>query len=138
MRMQRILVSLMTFALIGLAPLAFVSSAEAAAKPQRDISATYKQTGNRGTIKGKIKPGKRTKIVIQKRAKNAKKWTPATTRRTDARGRYSYRTPLGRVGTATCYRIVVSGNKKFRKSVQTRFTYGTGKGYKMCIRTRRV
>lgn len=137
MRMQRILVSLLTFALIGLVPVAFTSSAQAA-KPKRDISATYKQTGNRGTLKGKVKPGARTKIIIQKRGKNQKKWSPATTRRTDAKGGYSYKTPLGRVGTTTCYRIVVPGNKSYRKSYQTKFTYGTGKGVKMCIVTRRV
>lgn len=143
MRTQRILFSLMAFALIGLVPVAFVPSAEAAAKPKRDISVTYQQTGNRGNLKGKVKPGARTKIIIQKRGKDQKKWSPATTRRTDAKGRYSYKPPLGRVGTTTCYRIVVPGNKSYRKSFQAKFTYGTVngesiKGAPMCITTSRA
>lgn len=142
MRMQRILVSLMAFALIGLVPVAFVPSAEAApaaAKPKRDISATNKSQNRKVLIKGKVKPGSRTKVVIQRRPLKAKKWRGYRTIRTNGQGNYSFQAPGGpKMNQTQCYRIVVPGNGKFRKTYQTKITYGTAKGAPICITKSRV
>ncbi|GAB2772125.1 hypothetical protein GCM10027020_26610 [Nocardioides salsibiostraticola] len=151
MRTQRILVSLMTFALIGLVPIGFVASssaasasvstsaASAAAKPKRDISATNKSRNRKVIIKGKVKPGSRTKVVIQRRPQNAKKWRGYRTIRTNGQGNYSFEAPGGpKINQTQCYRIVVPGNGKFRKSYQTKITYGTAKGLPICITKSRV
>ncbi len=140
MRIPRILssflVGLLTIALVGLVPVAFVSSAQAA-KPKRDISATFKDTGRKVAIKGKIKPGKLTKIIVQVRIGKAKKWRSVKQMRSNKLSQYTYVPPFGKSGVRYCYRFVVPGNKTYRKSYQAKYTYGTHKGAPMCVVTTR-
>lgn len=128
MRMHRILIAALAFALVGLVPFtsatanaadvtaAKTSSAAAptaAAKPTRKVAFKFKQKG-RTTYKfaGKVQAAKNKKIIIQRSNSRNGKYRNFLTLRTNAKGNYSTRN-LKRTGW---FVVKVPSDKRFATS----------------------
>lgn len=114
MRMHRILVAVLTIALIGL-----VSSPAEAAKPRRDIFLKGIEADGDVFLKGRVDGTKRGKVIVQTKLKKQTNWGPFRTLRTNAQGGFSLRLP----GPATtrgskCYKVIVPGNDRYRTTIK--------------------
>ncbi|NPC96788.1 hypothetical protein [Nocardioides sp. zg-DK7169] len=88
-------------------------------KVQRKLNTSF-ISGKRAGVKGKIVPGAKTKITIQKKA--GKKWKGFRTQKTDKKGRFTIYLPAPRNGKFQ-WKITFKGNKKFAPTTGRYITY---------------
>lgn len=117
MRMTRVVTALLAFALLGLAPIALSSSADAGiGKLKREI--TFKGVEprpNKFIVKGRIGPVyENSRATMERKACGGCAWEKYKALTTDATSHFKMRVyGPGRGSNKTCYRVKVPSNAKF-------------------------